>query len=76
MPTCKDCRWWNGRFRDGTMMTNASCLMSPSYGTKRSDVPSDSAFVLLAEPAKDPYPLIVGPDFGCVQFQAKDSDDA
>jgi hypothetical protein len=78
MPKCADCRWWQReQTHEGqpppydTVARGLRECQSPhvlrGYGWNATDVPLDGALV----EDDEGWGIVTGPNFGCVQWEAK-----
>lgn len=63
MNTCKDCKWWD-KPNDGELM--GWCDITSLF------VAEESADGMLSTESEYGLPVKVGPDFGCIKWEAKD----
>lgn len=84
MPHCRDCTWWDGDRNDPTVTFGGCTKIIVPRELSRGTPASDHAFIIAvldpdgiekaltyADDADCYIWLSVGPDFGCVQFEAK-----
>jgi hypothetical protein len=68
MNTCKDCKWWGASF-----MYEGLCH-HPLVGVEYRDPPEVNN--MLSVDSVGVVVVIVGADFGCIHWEAKESEDA
>ena len=73
MNHCKDCKWWRKEewYHSGTgiLKTCEHPKVKKGYGWNVDDVPRDGALIENDEG----WAWLTGPEFGCVNFEVKES---
>lgn len=74
LPRCKDCRWWSTEHRLGWLSDRSDGRGHCERAESEDGQPVDKDSLAYTEDGESYRAiLITAPDFGCVQFQARET---